>query len=107
MKSHQTAIETTLLLTLTALTLACGYSSKSMPPAPGRMPAIAALAPSQATSGGPAFTLTLNGSNFNTNAVLNWNAVAQTANTHYVNTNQLTADNPASASPLPARSRFP
>jgi hypothetical protein len=97
MKSHRSAIQTTLLLTLTTLTLACGYGSQSMPPAPGTMPAIAALAPSQATSGGPAFTLTVKGSNFNTNAVVNWNLVAQTGNTHYVSSNQLTADIPASA----------
>jgi hypothetical protein len=97
MKSHPTAIKTTLLLTWTALTLGCGYSSKSTPPAPGTMPAITALAPSEATSGGPAFTLTVSGSNFNPNAVVNWNAVAQAANTHYVSTNQLTADIPASA----------
>lgn len=96
-----TIAKSTILLTLTALTLACGYSSKSMPPAAGTMPAIAMLAPAEANSGGPAFTLTVNGTNFNTNAVVNWNGVAQTANTHHVSTNQLTADIPASAIATP------
>lgn len=89
-------VETISLLTLIALTLACGYSSKNYAPAPGAMPAIALLNPGGATAGGDAFTLTVNGSNFAAKAVVNWNGVAQTANTTYVSGNQLTVAVPAS-----------
>ncbi len=87
-------VETISLLTLIALTLACGYSSKNYAPAPGAMPAIALLNPGGATAGGDAFTLTVNGSNFAAKAVVNWNGVAQTANTTYVSGNQLTVRSP-------------
>jgi len=39
-------LKATLLVTLTALTLACGYSSKTTPPVAGAVPSIAALSPS-------------------------------------------------------------
>jgi hypothetical protein len=82
------AFSATLLVALTAITLACGYSSKSTtPPQPGTMPAIEALAPGSMTSGGAAFVLTVNGSNFATKAAINWNGVAQT--TTFVSANQL------------------
>jgi hypothetical protein len=82
------AFSATLLVALIAVTLACGYSSKSMtPPQPGTMPAIEALAPGTMTSGGAAFVLTVNGSHFATTATINWNGVAQA--TTFVNANQL------------------
>jgi len=84
-----------LLLTLTALTLACGYSAKTTPPVAGTMPTIAALSPSSATAGGPAFTLTVNGTNFGGKAVVNWNGAPQ--NTTIVSANQLTVAVPAAA----------
>jgi hypothetical protein len=88
-------IKPVLLVLLTALTLACGYNSpKSTPPAAGTTPAISALNPTDATAGGAAFTLTINGANFNSNAQVNWNGSAQT--TAYVSGNQLTASVPAS-----------
>lgn len=87
-------IQTTCLLTVIALTLACGYSAKTTPPAAGTMPAIAQLNPDNATAGGSAFTLTVNGSNFASNATVNWNGTAQTATT-YVSGNQLTVMIPA------------
>jgi len=87
-------VKTTLLATLIALTLACGYSSKMTP---GAMPAIATLSPSSAAAGGAAFVLTVNGTNFGTKAVVNWNGVAQTANTTYVSGGQLTVAVPAAA----------
>jgi hypothetical protein len=84
------------LAALIALTLACGYSAKTTPPVAGAMPAIAQLNPDSATAGGGAFTLTVNGSNFSSKAVVNWNGVAQTPNTTYVSGSQLMVTVPAS-----------
>jgi hypothetical protein len=95
--STETTVKTSLLVTLLALTLACGYGSKNYPPVAGTVPAITELNPDSATAGGDAFTLTVNGSNFATKAVVNWNGVAQTANTTYVSANQLTVAVSASA----------
>ena len=87
-------LTTFLLVTLTALTLACGYSSKSTPATAGTTPAISQLNPDAATAGGETFTLTVNGSNFGTKAVVNWNGAAQT--TTYMSATELTATIPAS-----------
>jgi len=84
-----------LLVTLIASTLACGYSSKMTPPAAGNVPAIAQLAPASMNAGSGAFTLTVNGSKFNTNAAVNWSGAAQS--TTYVGSGQLTVAIPASA----------
>jgi hypothetical protein len=82
---------------LLAVGVACGYSAKSTtPPTPGTKPTIAALAPDNATSGGPAFVLTVNGTNFNTNATINWAGSAQSTSVVSPGT-QLTATIPASA----------
>ena len=90
-------IPTTALVTLIALTVACGYSSKMTAPVAGSMPTIAQLSPDSATAGGAAFMLTVNGTNFGSKAIVNWNGVAQTANTTYVSGSQLTVAVPASA----------
>jgi len=89
------AVKSTLLATLIAATLACGYSSKSTPPAAGNIPAIAQLTPTSMGAGGAGFTLTVNGSKFNTNAVVNWSGAAQT--TSFVSGSQLTVAIPAAA----------
>ena len=92
---------TVLLAALTAFTLACGYSSKAtMAAQPGSMPAISALAPNSMTSRGPAFVLTVNGSNFSSSGTINWNGMAQT--TTFVSANQLTATIAASDIATPA-----
>jgi hypothetical protein len=52
--------------------------------------------PNTANHGDPGFTLTVNGTTFNSNAVVNWNGVAQT-NTARPATNQLTVAVPGSA----------
>jgi len=84
-----------LLGTLFALTIACGYSSKSSSnPTPGMMPAISSLNPDTAAAGGAAFTLTVNGANFGAKAVVNWNNAAQA--TTYLGTGQLTVSVPTS-----------
>src|SRR5579864_484244 len=41
-------------------------------------PQIASLSPAQATAGGPAFTLTVNGTGFVSASVVNWNGMART-----------------------------
>jgi hypothetical protein len=87
----------TLLAALIATTVACGYSAKMTAPVAGTMPAISQLSPDSATAGGAAFVLTVNGTNFGSKAVVNWNGVAQTANTTYVSGSQLMVTIPASA----------
>jgi hypothetical protein len=89
-------VNTMFLAALLALSLACGYSSKTTPPVAGTMPAISQLNPDSATAGGEAFSLTVTGSNFGTKAVVNWNGTAQTNNTTYVSGTQLTVAVPAS-----------
>lgn len=90
-------ITTAALVALLALTVACGYSSKMAAPVAGTLPTIAELAPNSATAGGAAFTLTVNGSNFGSKALVNWNGAAQTANTTFVSAGQLMVAVPASA----------
>ena len=87
-------ITTFALAILTALTLACGYSSKSYGPVAGTVPAISQLNPDSATAGGEAFPLTVNGSNFASKAVVNWNGTAQA--TTYMSGSVLTVTIPAS-----------
>ncbi|MGO9619516.1 MAG: putative Ig domain-containing protein [Bryobacteraceae bacterium] len=60
----------------------------------GTGPAVTSLSPSSATAGGPAFTLTVNGSGFVSGAVVDWNGSALA--TTYVSATQLTAQVPAS-----------
>ena len=97
MKTSQTLqpIKITVLAVLLSLTLACGYNAKTTPAMAGSMPTIAALSPSGTAAGSPAFTLTVNGSNFGSKAVVNWNGAAQT--TTMVSANQLTMAVPAAA----------
>src|SRR5258708_20350493 len=82
-----------LLAGLLAIGLACGYSKHTTPPQAGTMPAITQLSPNNANAGA-AFTLTVNGSNFASNAAVNFNGAAQT--TTLVTANQLTAPLPGS-----------
>jgi len=56
-------------------------------------PAITSISPTSATAGGAAFTLTVNGSNFGGDSVVNFSGTALT--TTVVNANQLTATVPA------------
>jgi hypothetical protein len=90
---------TVLLAALLAVGLACGgYNSSShttTPPAAGTTPDITELAPDNTNSGGAAFVLTVNGTNFNSNATINWAGTAQT--TSFVSASQLTATIPATA----------
>lgn len=85
-----------LLAVLAALTLACGYSSKTYAPTAGSMPAISQLNPDSVTAGSAAFTMTVNGSNFAAKSVVNWNGAPQTSGTTYVGAGQLMLSVPAS-----------
>ena len=60
---------------------------------PSNAPGISALSPSASTAGGPAFDLTINGSNFVAGTVARWNGTART--TTVVDATQLTASIPA------------
>jgi hypothetical protein len=94
-------IPTAALTFLIALTLACGYSSKATTPAvAGAMPAISELAPDNTNSGGPAFVLTVNGTDFSTKATINFNGTAQA--TTYISASQVTATIPATEIASPA-----
>ena len=94
-------MKTITALLLTMVCLGCGYSApKAMAPQPGVMPALAQLVPNTANSGDPQFTLTVNGSNFATNAVINWNGAKQT--TMRVTGGQLMTTIPATAVASPA-----
>ena len=57
------------------------------------MPTLTTLSPSSAAAGGPAFTLTVNGSNFVNGSVVSWNGANRT--TTFVSATQLTAAIPA------------
>ncbi|HUK23396.1 MAG TPA: IPT/TIG domain-containing protein [Terriglobales bacterium] len=86
---------------LALCTFGCGYSSKTGTPAPqpGVVPNITQLAPDNANSGSATFTLTVNGSNFASNAAIKFGASSMT--TTFVSGNQLTAQVPATAVAAP------
>lgn len=58
------------------------------------VPALTSLAPNQVVAGGPAFTLTVNGTGFYSGSKVRWNGVEQP--TTFVSATQLTAQLPAS-----------
>jgi len=74
------------LALVAGVTFGCGGSSSSTP---NPVPAISAISPSTATRGGPAFTITVNGSNFVSGSAVEWNGSARP--TTQVNAGQLTA----------------
>ena len=86
------------VLWLSLLGIGCGgygSSAKVTPPQPAAVPAIAQLAPNSATAGSPGFTMTVNGSNFAGDAVVNWGGTKPA--TTFVTGKQLTAAIPATA----------
>ncbi len=86
------------LLWLTILCVGCGgygSSSKVTPAQPGVVPTIVQLVPNSATAGSAGFTLTVNGSGFGGNSVVNWGGT--TPATTYVTGKQLMAAIPAAA----------
>src|SRR5271166_124822 len=81
-----------VLGSLGALT-ACGGGTSAPPVNPGPIPAVAAISPNSSAQGGPAFTLSVVGSNFTTNSTVHWNG--STLPTTFVNANLVTAAIPA------------
>ena len=89
--------QTVMLAVLLALGLGCGYSKHSnMPATPGIMPAITQLNPSSQPAGGAAFTLEVDGSNFTSQAVINFNNSPQMS-TQWVNSDKVTVTIPTSS----------
>ena len=80
LRSQETAASNVLSFTISA--------------AANPVPALTSLAPTSTPAGGPAFTLTVNGSNFVGTSQVRWNGVART--TTFVNAGQVTAAIPAS-----------
>ena len=88
------SVSTTLTVGLILLSVACGYSKNIMPPAPGTTPTIAQLNPAAATANN-AVPLEVDGTNFATNAVINFNGTKMT--TTFVDATKLQATIPATA----------
>jgi hypothetical protein len=84
-------MKTVSVLFLAILCFGCGgYSAPKQPaPQPAIVPVVAEIIPNSANTGAPSFTLTVNGSQFNNNAVVNWNGAQRT--TTHVTAQQLTA----------------
>lgn len=93
MKNRNT-VKTIILAGLLAAGLGCGYSKHATTPTvAGTTPTVSALAPNSTAAGSASFVLTVNGTNFNGNASINWNSTAMT--TTHVSGNQVTATIPA------------
>ena len=87
-------VQILLPVALVALGLGCGYSKSNMPPTAGAMPVIQQLTPPSTTAGSAAFTLTVTGTSFNANAVVNWNGMPMSGAQH-TGTTQLAVMVPA------------
>jgi hypothetical protein len=85
------------VILLAAVTAGCGgYGSHpTMPPTPASTPVVAQLVPNNANSGGPAFTLEVDGTSFRANAVINFNGTKET--TTFVSATKLTTMIPSGA----------
>src|ERR1700745_898223 len=75
-------MRTILLLFLTLTACGCGDSRPKQMTQAGIVPVVAAIMPASQMHGGSDFMLTVTGSNFNGNAVVNWNASPQPNTTH-------------------------
>jgi hypothetical protein len=92
------------LCLLVFMLVGCGYGSRTynpgMPGTGGGTPALSSLSPNSTVAGSPAFAMTINGSNFGTDAVVCWNAEAM--GTMYVSGNQVVASISAADVTMPA-----
>ena len=75
-------MRTILLLCVTVATFGCGYSAPKQMTQPGVVPMVSALMPASQLHGGSDFMLTVTGSQFNSNAVVNWNGTPQSNTAH-------------------------
>jgi hypothetical protein len=107
-------MRTILLLFLILAAFGCGYTPPKQMTQPGVVPVVAAIVPASQLHGGSDFTLTVTGSSFNGNAVVNWNAAPQptthpkantlsvmipSANIATAGTAQVSVTNPGSSTP--------
>jgi hypothetical protein len=93
-KHHTTSCSRFLVCafaSVVALESGCGSGSSTPPSNP--VPAISSIAPNTATQDGPAFPLTVNGSNFVSGAAVQWNGSSRP--TTFLSSTQLTAQIPA------------
>jgi hypothetical protein len=82
------------VLLLAGLTLSCGYGSNyNSGMMGGSAPSIQMLVPGGTAAGGPAFSLTVNGTGFAPNAIVYWNAMPQA--TTFATAGQVMATIPA------------
>ncbi len=87
------------LLAILSFAAGCGGAASPPPPPPSPPPpSITSLSPNRAVAGGPAFTLTINGTNLLNGATVQWNNSART--TTFVSGTQLTV--PISAADIAA-----
>jgi hypothetical protein len=77
-----------LLLAITLMGPACGYSHNYM--SGSGMPKVTQLSPSSAGAGGAAFTLTVQGSGFGTDSLVYWGTTTRA--TTYDSASEVTAD---------------
>jgi hypothetical protein len=99
MKTYRTfctlkSVNTLFLVSLIALSLGCGYSKSIMPVQAGTMPTVAQLNPASGTANN-SFQLEVDGTNFASNAVINFNGVAMA--TTFVNNTKLQTNVSATA----------
>jgi hypothetical protein len=85
-----------MVLLIAATGVGCGYSKHAITPVqPGTMPAIAQLVPPSTAAGSSQFTLEVDGTNFGSRAVVNFNGAPMT--TTPVSGTKVMATIPASA----------
>jgi hypothetical protein len=85
-----------MVILLAAAGVGCGYSKPAtMPVQPGTKPTIAQLTPPSTAAGSSQFTLTVQGTNFGSTAVVNFNGAAMA--TTFDSVTEVKATIPASA----------
>ena len=89
------------LLSLLLVCSACGYRSPTQMMQAGVVPIMSAMMPDNVNAGTAGLTVTVNGSSFNRNAVVNFNGVPQ--RTMFLSAMQLMAAIPASTVAMPGR----
>lgn len=96
MASRQRFIVTVVLVVLGAMSLGCGGGSGGTVTGPQNpVPTIQAISPNSSQQGGPAFTLSVVGSNFISTSSVQWNGASLP--TTFVSSQLITANVPASA----------
>jgi hypothetical protein len=82
-----------ICLMLCAMTLGCGYGSNYNSTTGGMnaVPTLAQITPNTATAGGPAFTLTLTGTNFTAGTIVYWGTTPLTSSSNYLSPSSVTA----------------